>query len=54
MQNKVWHLLFNGILTVMGYLMQKPLVWKNSSDTIQPIAREIKRFMPFPMVLVRK
>ena len=47
--------LFNGLLTFVGYLMPKPFLLKNSDGIISPIAgRGIKRFMPFPSVLVRK
>ena len=44
----VWVSLFNGISNFVGYLMPKPTVQKNSSCTIQFIARGIRGFMPFP------
>ena len=34
--------LFNGISVFMGFLMQKPSLYKNSCGTIQPIARGIR------------
>ena len=43
--------LFNNISTFVGYLMQKK---KNRSGIIQHIAGGIRRFMPFPWVLVGK
>ena len=34
--------LFNGISILLGYLMPKPSVYKNSGSTILPIARMIR------------
>ena len=44
----------NGMSTFLCYLMPKPPLWKNSSDTIWPIAERIRRFISFPRVLVWK
>ena len=46
--------LSKGISHLMGYLVPKPSLQENSSSTIYPIAGEIKRFIPFPAILVRK
>ena len=40
--------LFNGISTLMGYLMPKSSIQKNSSDTIKPIAGEIRGLCIYP------
>ena len=45
---------FNGISTLMEYLMPKPFLRKSSTDTILPIARGIKGFIPFPRIFLRK
>ena len=37
-----------------GYLMPKPSFKKNGSGTIQPIARRIRGFIPFPRVFCLK
>ena len=44
--------LFNGVSTFVGNLMLNPSLWKNSTDTIKPIAQGIKGFILFPRVLV--
>ena len=33
--------------------MPKPSIWKNSGDTIKPIAGGITGFKPFPRVFIR-
>ena len=46
--------LFNGISTFLSYLMPSPLFWKDSSGTIQSIAGNIRSFILFPWVFIRK
>ena len=44
----IWFLsLFNGLSTIVGYLMPKLSFEKNSSGTIQPMAWRIRGFTPF-------
>ena len=38
--------LFNGISTFMGYLMPKPCLLNNSSETLLPISGRIRGFIP--------
>ena len=40
--------LFNGISSLIVYLMPKLSLQKNSNDTVQPIIGEIKRVYSFP------
>ena len=47
-------LLFNGISTLVGYLMPKSSLWKNCSGIIQSITRRIREFILFPRVLAQK
>ena len=44
----VWFLCFKGISSFMGYLMPKPSLLTNSSDTIKPIAGGEKAVHTFP------
>ena len=46
--------MFNGISTLVSYLMPKPFSEKNSSCTIWPIAGRIRGFIPFPWVFGQK
>ena len=46
--------LFNGISTVVDYLMPEPSLQKTISSTEKPIAGVITGSKPFPMVLARK
>ena len=46
--------LFNGISTFVGYLILKIFSKKNSSCTIEHIARRIREFIPFPTVFCQK
>ena len=48
-----WFTFFNGISTLMGYLMPKSSLWKNRRDTILPIPGEDKGAHTFPKVLVQ-
>ena len=44
--------IFNGISTIMVYLMSKRSLWKNSSNTIYSIAEGIRGFISFSWVFL--